>query len=143
MPFSDNYMIFKDGRYQLTEESLIQMGIDLRARLAASKAVAPEYTINMILETVTDTVYEYIHKFNSDTNAQDRIIATYPSARKIIKKALEHQAYYLISLGDQALTLDDNKIRHMVSPHAKNTLERTIPELGVPIVYIGEWRWTF
>ena len=143
MPFSDEYMIFRDGRYQLTEKALIQMGIDLRERLAESKAVAPEYIINQILETVTDTIYSYIHKFNLDTNAQDKIIETFDSARKIIKKALEQQAYYLITLGDLALTMDDDKIKHMVSPHAKNTLERTIKELGVPIVYMGEWKWTF
>lgn len=143
MPFSDEYLIFKDGRYFLTEAALIRMGIDLRERLAASKAITPEYTISTILEMVTDTIYEYIHKFNSDNDAQDRTIAYCAGMRKIIQKALEHQAYYLISLGDQAMTLDDNKIRHMVSPHAKNALERNIPELGVPIVYIGEWQWMF
>ncbi len=130
-------MQIKDGMFYLTEQELIEMGIDLRARLAASKAAAPEYTIRMILETVTNTVYGYIHEFNNDNNAQDRLVATVPSLRNIIKTALEQQAYYLISLGDQALTLDDAKIKHMVSPHAKQTLNRTIPELGVPITYVG------
>lgn len=136
-PYSDENLIFKDGMYYLTEKGLIKKGIDLRARLAAGKAVAPEYTINMILETVTLTIYDYIHQFNLDNPAQDRVIANLPSLRKIIQTALEQQALYLISLGDQALTLDDAKIKHMVSPHAKMTLDRTIPELGVPITYMG------
>ena len=137
LPYNDEQMIFRDGMYYLTEKALNFMGIDIRARLSESNAISPEYTINMILETVSNAIYGYIHEFNNDNNAQDRMIATVPSLRRIIKLALEQQAYYLLSLGDQAMTLDDDKIKHMVSPHAKQTLNRTIPELGVPITYIG------
>lgn len=140
-PYTDDFMRWDEEqrKYFLTETALLSLGIDLRGRLAQTKATDPTLMINMILRNITQTVYSYIHSFN-DSTTQDNIIATVGSARKVLFNALCEQALYVCALGDQAYSMDEAKIRLMVSPHAKNILNDTnLPEYGVPLTYMGVW----
>lgn len=64
-PYSDDYMVFDKikGHYVLTEKALFEKcGTDIRTRLSDNSTVNPDTVINMLLSTVSDCVYAYIHE---------------------------------------------------------------------------------
>jgi hypothetical protein len=140
-PYTDDFMRWDEvqKRYFLTEKALISHGLDLRGRLAQTRSVDPTLMIESIVRNITNTVYNYIHAHN-DSGTLDNIIATHESARKVLFTALCDQALYVGALGDQAFSMDESKIRLMLSPHARNTINNTdLPEYGVPLTYTGVW----
>lgn len=141
-PYSDDFMRWDEEsqRYILQEDALRQNGVDLRGRLAASKAISADLVINRFLRTISNTVYQYIHAFNADNDVQDRIIASFEGARKIMLAALLEQGIYMASVGDLSMSEDKSKRALVMSDHAITELNRTIPEVGVPLTYAGTWR---
>lgn len=139
MPFNTETMIFDKASYQyiLTEEALRQQGVDLRNRLARTRASSPEYIINGILTTVSDMIYNYIHGFSVHNNCQDDIIATFEGARRIIERAMLKQALYVIANGNLNLSVDDNERSKAMSPEAVSILNTNIREIGSSILYTG------
>lgn len=138
-PYSDELMTWNevDEMYYLTEEALIKRGIPLRSRLALSKASSPEYIINGLLETVSEMIYNYIHDFSANNKAQDCLIATVPSLRKIIYKALIQQAVYVLKVGNLSLSVEDSIRSKSIDMNAVRTLNTVVHELGIPITYTG------
>lgn len=138
-PYNTETMIFNEaeGMYIITEKALINRGINIRGRLARRKAITPEYIINGLLLTVSEMIYGYIHDFTTENQMQDYIIATMPSVRPIIEKALLQQAIYVIRNGDLTLSTDEAKRKLAIDIKAKQTLNTTIKELGTPITYLG------
>lgn len=141
-PYSDDFMRWDEEsqRYILQEAALQQNGVDLRGRLAASKAISADLVINRFLRTVSNTVYQYIHAFNADNDMQDKIIASFEGARKIMLSALVEQGIYMSAVGDLSMETDKEKRGLVMSDHAIAELNRTIPELGAPLTYAGTWR---
>lgn len=139
MPYNTDTMIFDDvsGQYILTEEALRRMGIDLRSRLARTRATSPEYVINGVLTSVSDMIYDYIHSFSVHNEAQDSLIAQSEGARAIIERAMLKQATYFIFNGNLNLATDDNLRNKAISPEAIAILNKTIREIGSSILYTG------
>ena len=124
---------FREGMWVLTEQALLNNGLDIRSRLAGAQS--PEIAIDGFLVTVSDIIYNFIHEFNHDNNAQDQILENVIGARDILYRALVQQAVFMAAVGDKSL-----EEKNPVSYHAQRTLNRTIPELGCPITYAGFWR---
>lgn len=102
-PYSDDYMIFDEttGHYVLTEKALIEKcGTDIRARLSENATVNPEAVINMLLSTVSDSIYAYIHESSAYPKHKDIKIACSEELRAVIQKAMEYQAVYVQANGD-------------------------------------------
>ena len=139
-PYDDEYMTFDDmeKQYVLTEKALINHGIDLRARLAQRKAIAPENVISGLLHTVSDMIYNYVCSFNNDDIRRKELIEKIPSLRQVIYKAMLYQAQYLLFVGNLSLSVDTDKRAKAIDENAKRILETTIPELGTPITYAGD-----
>ncbi len=138
-PYNDEEMIFDESsrRYVLTEHGLMQHGTDLRNRLIANKAIAPENVINRLLKHTSNMIYNYIHSHNNYNAYQDELIAKTPSLRPIIKEALLCQAEYILLNGDLSRSVDKNNREVAIDQNAKCVLEQTVSELGIPIIYIG------
>ena len=138
-PYSDELMKFNEARnmYFLTEQALIQRGIDLRTRLAMTQCPSPEYVINGVLETVSEMIYNYIHEFAHDNEYQDKIINHIEQARNVVYRALLQQAVYMLKVGNLSLSIDENIRKRAIDQNAKITLNTTIVELGRPITYMG------
>ncbi len=138
-PYNDDSMIFDEtsGRYVLTEKALLDMGVDLRARLAARKATSPEAEISNKLKAVSRRVYGFIHEFSIYNDRQDKLLAVLPSARPVIFEALQVQADYELSVGNQYKSLDDTKVKYAISPELVQILDCTLPEIGRSILYAG------
>lgn len=141
-PYSDDFLRWDSdaNRYCLTEEALKQNGVDLRSRLAASKAISADLVILRFLRTVSNTVYQYIHMFNFDNTMQDKIIASFEGARMILYRALLEQGIYMAAVGDLSMEAEKNKRALVMSDHARAELDATVPELGAPLTYAGAWR---
>lgn len=137
-PYNDSNMIFDSakGRYILTENALIQNGVNIRSRLIQGAAGA-ETIIARILDYSSMMIYNYIHQFSFDNNRQDERIATIPSLRKIIYEAMLNQTEYLLLNGDFSRSADEAKRKLAIDDAAKQILNRVVPELGVPITYSG------
>lgn len=137
--YSDDKMIFDDfsGRYILTEQALIDNGTDIRKRLEQNRTVNATAVINRVLHRVSDMIYNYIHKFNADNKQQDLWIATIPSLREIIYRAMLEQAEYFLMNGDLSRSVEREKREFAVDYSAQETLNTAVPELGVPITYQG------
>ena len=125
------------GHYILREAALIMNGTDLRTRLLFNRTTDVATVINRVLSRVSEMIYNYIHKFNSDNKRQDELIAEIPSFRPIIYKAMLNQAEYFIMNGDFSRSPDPEKRMLAIDPTAKEYLETVIPEIGVPITYSG------
>ena len=139
MPFNTDTRIYDDvtGQYILTEQALIRIGIDLRGRLARTRAASPENVINGVLTSVSDMIYNYIHSFSVHNEEQDGLIACCEGARVIIERAMLKQATYFIFNGNLNLSTDDNIRNKAISPEAISILNRTIREIGSSILYTG------
>jgi hypothetical protein len=57
-PYTDERLRWDDyeNRYYLTEKALINIGIDIRSRLAFNKVSSPEYIINGFLDFKSNIV---------------------------------------------------------------------------------------
>ena len=139
MAYSDDYMIFEEltGRYVLTEQALLANGTNIRARLERNRTVNATLVINRILHRVSDMIYNYIHRFNSDNKQQDLWIASLESLRGIIYKAMLEQAEYFLMNGDLSRSVERDKREVAIDYSAQETLNTTVTELGVPITYQG------
>lgn len=138
-PYSDEYMKFNEvtGRYVLTEQCLEANGTYLRKRLEKNKFINATSVIDRFLTRVSDIIYNYIHTFNIDNTQQDIWIATIESLRLIIKKAMLEQAEYFLLNGDLSRSVEKDKRLIAIDYSAIETLNTTVPELGMPITHNG------
>lgn len=138
-PYSDEYMQFNEatGRYVLTEYCLEANGTYLRKRLEKNKFINATAVINRFLTRVSDIIYNYIHTFNIDNTQQDIWIATIESLRLIIKKAMIEQAEYFLLNGDLSRSVEKDKRLVAIDYSVIETLNTTVPELGMPITFSG------
>lgn len=138
-PHDDDNMRF-DGQanmYFLTEQCLLNMGIDIRTRLASRKAMSPELLINRLLETVSEQIYGFIHEHSANNAAQDRILAECPSARSIILQAMKRQAIHVLYVGDLYNSVKPEERAAAIDEIAKQILGKPIVEIGRSILYVG------
>ena len=136
-PFNDEKMTFCNGRYYLTEEAMVANGTNMRARLSYCRATDATNIINRHLHHVTDMIYNYIHSFSTHNSAQDELIATVPALRNIIFEAMLNQSEYVLLNGDWSRSPELDKRKFAIDETAKQILNTVIPDIGVPITYIG------
>lgn len=138
-PYDDDLMVYAKARcrYELTEAAIINCGITMRSRLEANPSIDATFVINQTTRRVSELIYGYIHRHSNNNAQQDAIIASAPSARAIIFEALCQQLVYMLHKGDLSHSLDENVRRHAIDDSAKETLLRTIPEIGTSILYAG------
>ena len=82
-------------------------------------------------------IYDYLHDFSMDNDRQDALIASIPSLRAIIQKAMLQQAIYILKEGNLSLSVDEDKRRKAIDYSAIKILNTTVKELGAPITYAG------
>lgn len=141
-PYSDEYMIFDEEskRYVLTSKYVLEkLGVDLEGALSERKAVNAQILANRFLVEVSDDIYEFIHSHSLYTVEQDYIIATVPSLRGIIQKAMGQQFVYSRLNGLLGYSVETEKQNNRICPKAKDTLGQIVPELGHSILYTGVW----
>lgn len=110
-PYDDDYMTFDEmtGHYVLTEKAIVERcAIDIRARFAEDKTINPEIVINKLCRTVSDQIYSFIHQFSVYNKQQDCMLASNPSLRAVIQRAMEYQAEYILGNGDIYMSLETN-----------------------------------
>lgn len=138
-PYDDDYMIFDPSvqQYVLTEKALLSRGIDLRARLSETSSVTQEGAIENVVRLASDMIYGFIHRYGANNMTQDRIIALAPSLRTIIYNAMLYQAEHVIYNGNGYLSPRKEDRDNAINVNAKQWLERTVPEIGTTILYVG------
>lgn len=139
-PYSDDYMTFDEqsGRYVLTEKyAFEELGLELYGDVNARGSTSEQIAVARILKQCSNIVYNYIHSFSVYNARQDFLIATIPSARKMIMDAMGEQLIYMAQVGDLSRSTDSEKRKLAVDESAKQTLERTLPEIGTTILYCG------
>ena len=139
-PYSDEHMIFDEesNRYVLTSKYVFEvLGVDLEGALAERQAVNAQIMAKHFLEEVSDDIYNFIHLHSANNARQDYIIATIPSMRKIIQKAMGQQFIYSRLNGLLGYSVEKEKQQSKICPKAQETLSQTIPELRISILYTG------
>ncbi len=139
-PYSDEYMTFDEEsqRYVLTNKYVFEkLGVDLEGALSERKAVNAQILANRFLVEVSDDIYEFIHLHSFYTERQDYLIATVPSLRNIMQKAMGQQFLYSRLNGLLGYSSELEKQQHRICPKAKDTLGQIVPELGRSILYTG------
>ena len=139
-PYSDEYMVFDEDtkRYVLTTKYVYdKIGVDMEGTLKEREAINAQVLANRFLVEVSDDIYDFIHKHNVNTARQDYWIASIPSLRKIIQKAMEQQFVYSRLNGLLGYSSDKDVQAQAVCPKAVNTLAQIVPELGISILYTG------
>ena len=137
-PITDKFMIYdsKKHRYVLTSEAIAQLGINIESRMA-QLGVPSAIVINRLVDKISMRIYSYLYRFN-DSKCLQFLIAFSPSAREIVKLAMEEQAEYLFTLGDLSLVADEQKQKINISPQSREILDNQIvDETGVPLTYMG------
>lgn len=138
-PYNDDYMVFDtiSNQYVLTEAALKSRGFDLRNEVITGDFVNPEAVIQGFFMFVSDTVYAYLHNFAADTTRQNFLIATVPSLRNIILRAMLWQAIHMYKNGDGWLSDDKNVQDTAIDKRCISILNENVPELGQSILYCG------
>ena len=139
-PYSDDYLFYDEitGHYVLTEKALIErVGLNLRARMGERSLISPEVAIKSFNTTVSDMIYQFIHRHNIDNSRQDNLIATVPELRRIIQRAMELQAVYVSVQGNLYLSTKPEERAVAIDYLAQSTLGTVVPCLGVSILYTG------
>ena len=138
-PYNDEFMEFNKltNRYQLTEHALLAHGINVREMMGPNPSVDPTHVINQIARRTSQLIYNYIHKFNTNTQRQDMIIAKTPSLRPKMYEILGAQALYMIDNGDLSLSTDPEEKKQAIDEVVKGMLAEEISEYGVSILYGG------
>lgn len=134
-PYSDDYLIYNEntGRYVLTAKNLLEnYGINLQVAVK-DNAVGVQGILNM----VSISVYNYIHKHNIDNFKQDAMIACTETGRKIINDAMCMQFLYIKQAGYLSRSTDKEKRALAIDEDAKETLSQVIPEFGCSVLYCG------
>lgn len=140
LQFRDDYMEYDEllGQYVLTEKALIDVAaIDIRSRLSASSTVNPEAVIERIATTVSNNVYGFMFEYSADNEAQKHVLCQLKSARQILFRAMIEQAIFVCFNGDQTLADDPKQREHYLSKSAELMLNKTIPEIGMSLLYTG------
>ena len=133
-PYTDDYMQYDylTHRYILTKKYVLeQLGLDL------DKEAKGKNQAQLILKRVSNLIYSFIHKHNSNTQMQDYIIAKTQSGRDIIMRAMSDQLIYIRMVGDLTTSTDRSKRDLAIDDTAKETLYEIVPELGTTICYTG------
>ena len=138
-PYDDDFMRFDNdlNQYVLTEAALLKFGVDIRARLSATSNIAPENEINYAVYRVSNLIYGYIHDHNANNPLQDFYIAHCPSLRQVMFKAMIAQLLYMFRVGALDDSTDEKERGMAITNEARRELNRTVPELGVCILYTG------
>ena len=132
-PYSDDYLTYNEnsGRYVLTTKNLLEnYGIDLNA---TANGVGAQGLLNM----VSISIYNFIHKHNINTAMQDYMIASTETGRKIINDAMCMQFMYIKQAGYLSRSTDKDKRAMAIDEDAKEILMQVIPELGCSVLYCG------
>ena len=133
-PLIDEYMTYDydNHRYVLTKKDLLDnFNENLQTKFKDEKDIEP------FLKNISREVYSFIHKFNSEDLVQDFILANTKSGRRIIKEALECQAIYELRNGNLLYSAQKDAGLLAYAPELLDILSKTIPEIGVPIIYMG------
>lgn len=139
-PYSDEYMIFDEqsNRYVLTERYVLDaLGVDLQNIVNDRNAVNAQAMVQRILRTVSNAVYNEIHRYNVNTAVQDQLIMYVPSARDKIKRAMAEQLLYFMENGDLSRSTDVDKRALSFDKNALAVLEEILPEVGISLLYTG------
>ena len=139
-PYSDEHMIFDEEskRYVLTSKYVFEvLGVDLEGALSERQAVNAQIMAKQFLTEVSDDIYNYIHLYSANNERQDYLIATIPSLRKIIQKAMGQQFIYSRLNGLLGYSVEVEKQQAKICVKAQETLSQTVPELGFSILYTG------
>ena len=132
-PYSDDYLTYNEntGRYVLTTKNLLEnYGIDLTS---SANGVGAQGILNM----VSISIYNYIHKHNINTAMQDYMIASTETGRKIINDAMCMQFMYIRQAGYLSRSTDKDKRAMAIDEDAKEILMQVIPEFGCSVLYCG------
>lgn len=141
-PYDDEYMIFDKelNQYILTEKAAQELGINLTARFRQKGAVNAEILVRNTMRQISTMIYQYLHAHVFDTCLQDYYISILPSARLIMRRALEQQLLYYMQVGNLSRSTDKNKRSLAIDDIAREILNTIIPELGHSLTYAGGWR---
>ena len=132
-PYSDDYLTYNEntGRYVLTTKNLLEnYGIDLDS---SANNVGAQGILNM----VSISIYNFIHKHNFNNEMQDYMIASTEKGRKIINDAMCMQFMYIRQAGYLSRSTDKDKRAMAIDEDAKEILSQVIPEFGCSVLYCG------
>ena len=132
-PYSDDYLTYNEttGRYVLTTKNLLEnYGIDLNS---SANSVGAQGILNM----VSISIYNFIHKHNFNNEMQDYMIASTEKGRKIINDAMCMQFMYIRQAGYLSRSTDKDKRAMAIDEDAKEILSQVIPEFGCSVLYCG------
>lgn len=131
-PYSDDLMIYDEGtnKYYITEQALIQSGIDVRYRLAAGKCSNPDIVLQNFLRRVSFVIYNFIHRYSLYNSRQDNLIAQVPELRPILYEALTSQAQYMWTNGDLTMSTAERKRAMAIDIQAQDVLNTALRSLG-------------
>lgn len=141
-PFNDSAMEYDFARHQyvLTEQGVLdELNINLDTELNTVNAANRQNAKKVALKRVSGLVYMHLYKHNSAPTIE-YIIAKCPSARDIIKRALQAQLEYMCAVGDLLLTTDSEKRKYVIDEMCATILNNIVRETGVPLTYIGRYR---
>lgn len=131
-PYSDNHLQYDydSHRYILTKQYCLEvLKVDVD-ELAVGDG-------NVVLNDISEEIYDYIHNYSVDTMFQDFIIAKTEGGRKIIKEAMSKQLKYELAVGKLKYSVDERVRALWLDAGAKSTLLKMIPEIGTSICYTG------
>lgn len=141
-PYDDDYFKYDydTHRYVLTSNAILD---DLNMNMSSlnpTESATKDNMSNVYLKRISDIIYRVIYRATTQPQYVEYLLAKCPSARNILKNAMEEQFLYMRARGD--LSLYGNGAE-AISPNVKDILEQPLTETGLSAVYRGQYSLIF
>ena len=143
MAYNDDRMVFDEttNRYYITEQALIEHGVDVRARFTAQGlSDGGAHAVNALISDATDLVYNYAHDGVYDTAVQDYILANEEKVRPGLFRALLAMAVSLARYGNRMDSVEAEERAVAIPSQVRAEFDIVYPCLGHTLKYSGRWR---
>lgn len=101
-PYSDEDMTYDTTtkRYTLTENYILNQGINLALELNTDGSPDPQALPGLVLDRVSLLVYSNIYNYGRTRATKEYLLACNPELRPIIRDAMRERLLYMITSGD-------------------------------------------
>lgn len=142
-PYSDEDMIYDKStrRYILTEDFVLNKGINLSLELNTDGAPDASSVARETLKRVSLLVYSNIYNYGRDIKTKEYLLACNPELRQPIRDAMLERLKYMIHNGDLSIS-SGTSINHGVRIETDDLIPSVIEEMilrPTGILHRGKW----
>jgi hypothetical protein len=149
-PFDDLYMKYDYDKHQyvLTPKAVLDKLNEDLTKFSPANSANRERDAQIMLDNISDEIYNAIYENSGNYLVQEFVSAKCPSARNILMQAMLEQVKYFMFNGSISVysgvdfkknVVGESARSRILAPNTQRILDRVIKELGVSLMYQGQF----